>query len=167
MLQDLKNANARKHINETFMNQRSSRSHTIMTFNVKLVTKIVILGKSDLQQGEWVVNPREVQDSEELAVSLHRLGRKWAANPQQGWVVGRGLLHQQKLVDSEPCDHCVVECKIEGFRALQGLEVSGKVIADWRTTWRTFWGETPRFTSSEQSTKRTGTLWRHLTRSIL
>lgn len=47
VLEDLKRANARKHINQTVMNQRSSRSHTIMTFDVKLVTKIVISGKSE------------------------------------------------------------------------------------------------------------------------
>ena len=43
----MERANARKHINQTVMNQRSSRSHTIMTFNVKLVTKIVISGKCE------------------------------------------------------------------------------------------------------------------------
>jgi hypothetical protein len=51
VLKDLKNANERKHINQTFMNQRSSRSHTIMTFKVQLVTKIVISGNSKSKEG--------------------------------------------------------------------------------------------------------------------
>lgn len=42
MLADLEWANSRKHINQTFMNHRSSRSHTIMTFNVKVATQVVV-----------------------------------------------------------------------------------------------------------------------------
>ena len=52
-MRDLQTANERKHINETVMNQRSSRSHTIMTFRVKLITKIVIEGENQLQEGNF------------------------------------------------------------------------------------------------------------------
>lgn len=52
VLEDLEWANSRKHINETFMNQRSSRSHTIMTFNVKVVTKLVVENQMDAGDGE-------------------------------------------------------------------------------------------------------------------
>lgn len=52
VLDDLEWANSRKHINETFMNQRSSRSHTIMTFNVKVVTPLVVERQPDALDGE-------------------------------------------------------------------------------------------------------------------
>ena len=52
VLNDLERANSRKHINETFMNQRSSRSHTIMTFNVKVMTKVMIDGQKNNKNGK-------------------------------------------------------------------------------------------------------------------
>lgn len=54
---DLERANARKHINKTFMNQRSSRSHTIMTFNVKLVTRLKVSGETSksLQEDQYEI----------------------------------------------------------------------------------------------------------------
>lgn len=147
VMNDLDRANKRKHINETFMNHQSSRSHTIMSFNVKLMSKISNINGVPMTQGSQPLFANEKTTTRfwrtrgpcsstwpgarsrvttgtscwPRAASSTRASRSWTT-----WLprfpLARAASSSTTETQSKPWD---------------------RLTPDSPTTWRTFWGETP------------------------